>query len=111
MFVIFEVENKRLKPVERLLKIDTTLEAKTEEALAKRIFKTLRENQLPEPAFQSYDYAANMSGEFNGAQQNLSELFEQCIPYVPCQPHRVNIFVEDAVLYSSGLRIRIRCFG
>lgn len=95
------IDNNRLKPVERLLKIDSMNEAKTGEALAKKIFKTLRENQLSEPVFQSYDFAANMSGEFNGAQQKLSELFLRCIPYVPCQPHRVNIFVEDACNAST----------
>ncbi len=38
----------------------------------------------------------NYVGEYNGTQKNLSNLIEQIIPYIPCHPHRINIFVENA---------------
>ena len=47
-------------------------------------------------AFQSYDFAASMSGEFNGAQQKVSELAGHKIPYAPCQAHRTNTAVEHS---------------
>ena len=44
--------------------------------------------------FQSYDFAAAMSGEFNGAQKNLSELVGHEISYIPCQAHRCKTVIE-----------------
>lgn len=69
------VANNRLKPVDRLSGIDTMSESKPGEALAKKAFKTLREKQLPERVFQSYNFAANMSREFNGAPNYLDYIF------------------------------------
>lgn len=37
-----------------------------------------------------------MSGEFNGAQKKLSEIVGHLVPYLPCQAHRMNTFVEHA---------------
>lgn len=47
-------------------------------------------------AFQSYDYASSMSGKFQGAHAMLSEQVGYHIPYIPCQAHRLNIFVEHS---------------
>ena len=47
-------------------------------------------------AFQSYDFAASMSGQFNGAQQKVSEIAGHKVPYAPCQAHRTNTAVEHS---------------
>ncbi|KAF0712179.1 Uncharacterized protein FWK35_00029971 [Aphis craccivora] len=46
--------------------------------------------------FQSYDFASNMSGKFNGAHVKLSELTGHRIPFIPCQAHRLNTFLEHS---------------
>lgn len=100
---VLEKDNE-LKVVERLFKMDIVLSKKSGEELARKIFNTTTEYQLPKIAFQSYDYAANMSGEYNGTQQKLSEFIGRFIPYIPCQPHRINIFVENACSTSFIFR-------
>ena len=37
-----------------------------------------------------------MSGEFNGAQQKLSEIVGCDIPYIPCQAHHCNTVIEHS---------------
>jgi len=37
-----------------------------------------------------------MSGQFNGAQQKISEAIGRKIPYIPCKAHRINTFIEHA---------------
>lgn len=37
-----------------------------------------------------------MSGEFNGAQQKVSEIIGHKILYIPCKAHRINTFIEHA---------------
>ena len=76
-------------PQERVLEIkETTI--KTGEGQAKEILKSLESRGAPKSdlVYQSYDYAASMSGVFNGAQQCLQNLLGRCIPYIPCQGHR-----------------------
>ena len=47
-------------------------------------------------AFQSYDFAATMSGECKGAQAMLSKELKRHVPYIPCQRHRTNTIIEHA---------------
>ncbi|KAL4131913.1 hypothetical protein QTP88_009145 [Uroleucon formosanum] len=51
--------------------------------------------------FQSYDFASNMSGKFNGAHVKLSELTGHRIPFIPCQAHRLNTFLEHSCNAST----------
>ena len=51
---------------------------------------------LNELALQSYDYAIVMSGQFNGAQQKISELLDRSLPKIPCQIHALNIAIEHS---------------
>ncbi|GBO23538.1 Zinc finger MYM-type protein 1 [Araneus ventricosus] len=99
-------ENEGPVPVERLLKMEVLHTKKTGEELAAKIFSSLNMLGIPTTkiVFQSYDFARNMSGEYNGTQQKLSEKCEKKIPYVPCQAHRINIFVETACNASSLIR-------
>lgn len=46
--------------------------------------------------FQSYDFASNMSGRYNGAYIKLSELTGHIIQFIPCQSHRLNTFLEHS---------------
>lgn len=39
--------------------------------------------------FQSYDYASNMSDQFNRTQSKLSEVVGHHIFYIPCQAHEI----------------------
>jgi len=54
--------------------------------------------------FQSYDFASNMSGKYNGTQQKLSEICQKNIPYISCQAHRINIFIESASKASTLIK-------
>lgn len=85
-------------PIERLLKMDVVLTKKTGEELAEKIFVVLQSMgiSVKKIMFQSYDFASNMSGKYNGTQKKLSEKCGKNIHYIPCQAHRINIFVETA---------------
>ena len=76
--------NSTRKPTERLLDLSKT-EDKTGLGQAKDILSTITQCDLNTDSlyFQSYDFAAAMSGESNGAQKNLSELVGREIPYMP----------------------------
>lgn len=50
---------------------------------------------------QSYDFASNMSGVYNGAQQKLQEIVGHGVPYMPCLSHRSNTVVEHACKASA----------
>jgi hypothetical protein len=82
---------------ERLLCIKSTT-SKTGAGTADEIITALNSHALNtnELCFQSYDFTASMSGQFNGAQQKLQEKLNQNIPYVPCQGHRTNTVVEHS---------------
>ena len=47
-------------------------------------------------AFQSYDFAAMMSGVYKGAQAMLSKVVGREIPYIPYQGHRSKAVVEHS---------------
>ena len=93
-------------PVERLLKMDAVLTKKNGEELAEKMFTAFNSLsiQVKKLVLQSYDFARNMSGEYNGVQQKLSEKCNKKILYVPCQPHRINIFVETSCTASSIIK-------
>ncbi len=50
--------------------------------------------------FQTYDSTSSMSGKFNGAQKNQSELLEREIPYTKCTPHGINLVEKHG--YSAS---------
>ncbi|XP_029342231.1 zinc finger MYM-type protein 1-like [Acyrthosiphon pisum] len=85
------------KVLERLLELLEVTD-KTGKGTAQNICEVLTKNclDLERIAFQSYDYASSMSGKFQGAQAMLSELVGYHIPYIPCQAHRLNTFVEHS---------------
>lgn len=82
---------------ERLLEIVEALN-KTGLGIAELIENVIIKNGLSPQnvAFQSYDFASSMSGKINGTQQKLSELFGHKIPFIPCQAHRINTFLEHS---------------
>ncbi|XP_065667812.1 uncharacterized protein LOC136088083 [Hydra vulgaris] len=47
-------------------------------------------------AFQSYDHASSMSGQFKGVQKYITEEVGHNVPYIPCQDHRANTALEHA---------------
>lgn len=82
-------------PNERLVDVIEVTD-KTGYGLAKSIYDTLIKHKLKtgNVAFQSYDYASSMSGVNKGAQRYFSELVGHTVPYIPCQAHRLNTFLE-----------------
>lgn len=84
-------------PRERLLDVSEAND-KTGQGMAESIIGTLTRRGIPldKLAFQSYDYASAMSGQFNGAQQKVSELLSRRVPYIPCQAHRLNTVIEHS---------------
>lgn len=84
-------------PKEHLLEV-VKVEEKTGDALSKKIIESLVRNQLKieNLAFQSYDFASSMSGQFNGVQQKLTTIIGREIVYIPCQAHRMNTFIEHS---------------
>jgi len=89
--------NNNGKAIERLLEIAEGVD-KTGLGTAKQIIEILTKHSLGTDnlVFQSYDYASNMSGQFNGTQAKLSELVGHSVFYIPCQAHRMNTFLEHA---------------
>ena len=84
-------------PKERLLSMKPVI-SKTGNDTAKDIIDVLNSHSLDtdELCFQSYDFAATMSGRYNGAQQILQEKLNKTVPYIPCQAHRSNTVVEHS---------------
>ena len=84
-------------PQERVLEMKETSD-KTGEGQAKDIIKSLESRNLSKEnlVFQTYDYTASMSGEYRGAQRCLQDILGRSVPYIPCQGHRSNTFIEDA---------------
>lgn len=82
---------------ERLLDV---IEAsnKTGYGIAKYIYDSLIKHNIntDNVAFQSYDFASNMSGHNKGAQRFFTELVGHSVPYIPCQAHRMNTFIEHS---------------
>ncbi|KAF0698493.1 52 kDa repressor of the inhibitor of the protein kinase-like, partial [Aphis craccivora] len=84
---------------------------KTGVGMANDILDSLQKNELDPDnfVFQSYDFASSMSGVFNGAQQKLTEILGRKIPYIPCQAHRINTFIEhgcEATDIEIALKLR-----
>jgi hypothetical protein len=52
-------------------------------------------------SFQTYDFTASMSGRLNGAQEVLQDMLERPVPYIPCQGHRSNTFIEHCYNQSA----------
>ena len=46
--------------------------------------------------FQSYDYAAAMSGKFNGVQRKFQDKLDITVPYILCLANRTNTAVEHS---------------
>lgn len=89
--------DQRGSPNERLLDVVEVTD-KTGYGLAKSIYDTLIKHKLKtgNVAFQSYDCASSMSGVNKGAQRCFSELVGHTVPYIPCQAHRLNTFLEHS---------------
>jgi hypothetical protein len=103
--VVRYVANSR--PVERLLSL-TVLEDKTGDGHATEILRCLNKHSVDVAKlyFQSYDFTACMSGEYNGCHKKLNDKIqkdfpERQVPYIPCQAHRLNTFVERSCKASS----------
>ena len=93
------------EPRERVIEMKETRD-KDGKGQAKDILTSLISNGLSrdELAFQSYDYTASMSGIFKGAQKCLQDEVGRNVPYIPCQGHRSNTFIEHCSktqLFSS----------
>ena len=73
---------------------------------AKEIIETLTKHELNlgDLCFQSYDYAANMSGNFNGEQKKLQDQLGRSVPYKPCLTHRSNTAVEHSCIASPIIK-------
>lgn len=80
---------------ERLLGINEYTD-KTGFGIGKNVYDTLVRNELNPDfiAFQSFDFASSMSGQFHGAQKEFLKLENHHIPYIPCQAHCINTFLE-----------------
>lgn len=63
--------------------------------MAQKIHEVIIKNCLDPGniAFQSYDFASNMSGNVRGTQAMLSEIVGH---YIPCQAHRLYTFMQHA---------------
>ena len=80
---------------ERLIEVKEVSD-KTGEGLCHAILGSIQNAEIDPNclAFQSYDYANVMCGSNKGVQAKMSKELGRQVPYVPCQAHRVNIFVE-----------------
>ncbi|CAF1556600.1 unnamed protein product, partial [Didymodactylos carnosus] len=95
--LVIRFVNDQLIPEERFVSIKE-LHAKTGDGLANHILEVLNELDLnPEHLIaQSYDFAGNMSGRFNGVQAKISEKLQKDIIYTPCSAHRSNTELKHA---------------
>ena len=87
---------------ERLLKsVECT--DKTGKGMAELILSSLHKEGIDtsKMAFQSYDYASSMSGQFKGVQKYITEEVGHNLPYIPCQDHRTNTALEHAMFNNS----------
>jgi len=86
---------------ERLLEVCEAND-KTGLGIAEKIHDVLKKNGLSVQniAFQSYDFASSMSGKINGTQRKLSDIVGHKIPFIPCQAHRLNTFLEHICFAS-----------
>jgi hypothetical protein len=87
--------NEENQPKERVLEMKETKD-KSGEGQAKEVLQSLNSKIGSQDGlvYQSYDYTASMSGKFKGAQKCLQTLIGRSVPYIPCQGHRSNTFIE-----------------
>lgn len=90
---------------ERLVKTTECCD-KSGQGMTDLLIKCLRELGLDTAklAFQSYDFASNMSGRFNGVQKKITDALGYTVPYIPCQDHRTNTALEHACNVSTLVR-------
>lgn len=100
--VVVRTVNDSGCPRERLLGV-TIVNDKTGEGTANEILKMLSDNDIDTSklSFQSYDFAASMSGCFNGTQKKMSEKVGHNVIFIPCQAHRTNTAVEHSCRAST----------
>ena len=87
--------NEENQHKERVLEMKETTD-KTGEGQAKDTLQSLdsKIGNRDGLVYQSYDYTASMSGNVKGAQKCLQTLIGRSVPYIPCQGHRSNIFID-----------------
>ena len=87
--------NEENPPKERVLEMKETKD-KSGEGQAKEVLQSLNSKIESQDGldYQSYDYTASMSGKFKGAQKCQQTLIGRSVPYIPCQGHRSNTFIE-----------------
>ena len=88
-------------PRERLIEVKK-IKDKTGVGHAKAILQTVEQKGLGSDliAFQSYEFAATMSGAYKGTQAMLSKAAGREIPYIPYQGHRCNTVVEQSSMQT-----------
>lgn len=96
--------NSKAEVCERLIAIDEIVD-KTGKGIASKISDVLSQNSLDlnNIAFQSYDFASSMSGKNLGTQAMLSRIVGHNIPFIPCQAHRTNTFIEHSCSVSTTI--------
>ncbi len=97
--------NSSGQPTERLISLGEAKD-KRGEGGATEIIDTLNNLQVntDDMCFQSYDYAAAMSGKFNGVQRKLQDKLDRNVPYIPCLAHRTNTAVEHSCNASPFMK-------
>ncbi|CAB3991910.1 zinc finger MYM-type 1-like [Paramuricea clavata] len=84
----------------------TEAKDKTGEGVADEIIEALNKHKmnLNELCFESYDYTASMSGQFNGVQKKIQDKLGRRIPYMPCLAHRSNTVIEHSCEPSAVIK-------
>lgn len=102
MSLVIRIVVENGNPKERLLSVSEA-EDKSGNGTAFDIISSLESNNIDTKklAFQSYDFAASMSGKYNGTQRKISEIVNRSIPYIPCQAHKTNTALEHCCNASS----------
>jgi hypothetical protein len=79
------------QPMERFLRF-IIMTDHTGKSLADIVFQTLKELDIPlsDCRGQSYDNAANMSGQYSGVQTRIKEV-NNLAEFVPCSAHSLNL--------------------
>ena len=93
------------QPREQLISL-TEAKDKTGEGGAEEIIQALNKHDmnLNKLCFQTYDYTASMSGQFNGVQKKIQDKLGRRIPYMPCLAHRSNTVIEHSCQASTVVR-------
>ena len=93
------------QPRKRLMSL-TEAKDKTGEGGTEEIIQVLNKHEmnLNELCFQSYDYTASMSGQFNAFQKKIQGKLGRRIPYMPCLAHRSNTVIEHSCQASTVVK-------